>query len=181
MTNKSNSFIENKIQLIQYFKDGIKKDTDLRIGVEHEKFLFNKTDLKRINYDQIKKIFEILKEKGWEPQLEKDKLIGLKRQNQKITTEPGFQYELSGAPFKNIHSVCSENSSHFNELKEVFKSTNITTSSIAYDPFNKLIDIPKSPKERYKIMTNEMPKRGKLSLDMMYKTCLLYTSPSPRD
>ena len=170
MTNKSNSFIENKTQLIQYFKDGIKKDTDLRIGVEHEKFLFNKTDLKRINYDQIKKIFEILKEKGWEPQLEKDKLIGLRRQNQKITTEPGFQYELSGAPFKNIHLVCSENSSHFNELQEVFKSTNITTSSIAYDPFNKLIDIPKSPKERYKIMTAEMPKGGKLSLDMMYKT-----------
>ena len=170
MTNKSNSFIENKTQLIQYFKDGIKKDTDLRIGVEHEKFLFNKTDLKRINYDQIKKIFEILKDKGWEPQLEKDKLVGLKRQNQKITTEPGFQYELSGAPFKNIHSVCSENSSHFNELKEVFKSTNITTSSIAYDPFNKLTDIPKSPKERYKIMTLEMPKGGKLSLDMMYKT-----------
>ena len=170
MTNKSNSFIENKTQLIQYFNDGIKKDTDLRIGVEHEKFLFNKTDLKRINYDQIKKIFEILKDKGWEPQLEKDKLIGLKRQNQKITTEPGFQYELSGAPFKNIHSVCSENSSHFNELKEVFKSTNITTSSIAYDPFNKLTDIPKSPKERYTIMTSEMPKGGKLSLDMMYKT-----------
>ena len=170
MTNKSNSFIENKTQLIQYFKDGIKKDTDLRIGVEHEKFLFNKTDLKRINYDQIKKIFEILKDKGWEPQLEKDKLIGLKRQNQKITTEPGFQYELSGAPFKNIHSVCSENSSHFNELKEVFKSINITTSSIAYDPFNKLTDIPKNPKERYTIMTAEMPKGGKLSLDMMYKT-----------
>ena len=170
MTDKSNSFIENKTQLIQYFKDGIKKDTDLRIGVEHEKFLFNKTDLKRINYDQIKKIFEILKEKGWEPQLEKDKLIGLKRQNQKITTEPGFQYELSGAPFKNIHSVCSENSSHFNELKEVFKSTNITTSSIAYDPFNQLTDIPKNPKERYTIMTAEMPKGGKLSLDMMYKT-----------
>ncbi len=170
MTNKSNSFIENKTQLIQYFKDGIKKDTNLRIGVEHEKFLFNKTDLKRINYDQIKKIFEILKDKGWEPQLEKDKLIGLKRQNQKITTEPGFQYELSGAPFKNIHSVCSENSSHFNELKEVFNSTNITTSSIAYDPFNKLTDIPKSPKERYKIMTAEMPRGGKLSLDMMYKT-----------
>ena len=33
MTNKSNSFIENKTQLIQYFKDGIKKDTDLRIDV----------------------------------------------------------------------------------------------------------------------------------------------------
>ena len=133
MTSKSTSLIKNKNELIQYFNDGIKKDTNLRIGVEHEKFLFNKKDLKRVDYDQIKKIFEILKEKGWVPQLEKDKLIGLKRENQKITTEPGFQYELSGAPFKNIHSVCSENSSHFNELKEIFKLTNITTSSIAYD------------------------------------------------
>ena len=55
MTNKSNSFIENKTQLIQYFKDGIKKDTDLRIGVEHEKFLFNKTDLKELIMIKLRK------------------------------------------------------------------------------------------------------------------------------
>ena len=170
MTNKLSTLIQNKSQLVQYFTDGIKKNNQLRIGVEHEKFLFNKIDLKRIDYDKIKNVFEILKSKGWKPQLEKDKLVGLKRENQKITTEPGFQYELSGAPLKNIHLVCSENSNHFSELKEVFKVANITTSSIAYDPFNKLTDIPKSPKERYKIMTAEMPKGGKLSLDMMYKT-----------
>jgi len=162
--------VDSKDKLIQYFRKGIKKDNELRIGVEHEKFLFNKSDLKRVDYNQIKKVFENLKNNGWEPEYEKDRIIGLKRENQKITTEPGFQYELSGAPFKNIHLVCSENSSHFNELKEIFSSTSITTSSIAYDPFNKLIDIPKSPKERYKIMTSEMPKGGKLSLDMMYKT-----------
>ena len=160
----------NKLNLIQYFVDGIKKNSQLRIGVEHEKFLFNKSDLKRIDYKQIKKVFEILKDKGWEFEYEKDKVIGLKRDNQKITTEPGFQYELSGAPFKNIHSVCSENSNHFDEIKKVFSSIGITTSSIAYDPFNKLDEIPKSPKERYKIMTSEMPKGGELSLDMMYKT-----------
>ena len=160
----------NKINLIQYFIEGIKKNDELRIGVEHEKFLFNKEDLKRIDYNQLKKVFEILKDKGWKPELEKDKVVGLKRDNQKITTEPGFQYELSGAPFKNIHSVCSENSNHFDEIKKVFSSIGITTSSIAYDPFNKLDEIPKSPKERYKIMTSEMPKGGELSLDMMYKT-----------
>ena len=170
MSNNSKATIENKSQLIQYFIDGIKENNNQRIGVEHEKFLFNKNDLKRIDYEKIKKIFEILEGKGWELVYEKDKIIGLRRENQKITTEPGFQYELSGAPFKNIHSVCSENSSHFNELKEVFNSVSITTSSIAYDPFNKLEEIPKSPKERYKIMTSEMPKGGKLSLDMMYKT-----------
>ena len=170
MSNNSITTIENKSQLIQYFIDGIKKNNNQRIGVEHEKFLFNKNDLKRIDYEKIKKIFEILEGKGWELEYEKDKVIGLRREDQKITTEPGFQYELSGAPFKNIHSVCSENNSHFSELKEVFSSASITTSSIAYDPFNKLVEIPKSPKERYKIMTSEMPKGGKLSLDMMYKT-----------
>ena len=122
MTNKLSTRIENKSQLIKYFTDGIKKVNQLRIGVEHEKFLFDQKNFKRIDYDQIKKIFEILKIKGWELQFEKDKIIGLKRENQKITTEPGFQYELSGAPFKNIHLVWSENSSHFNELKEIFKS-----------------------------------------------------------
>ena len=170
MNNQSVEPIENKDQLIKYFTDGIKQDHQLRIGVEHEKFLFNKNNLKRIDYSQIIKIFEILVNKGWELQSENGKVVGLKRDNQKITTEPGFQYELSGAPYKNIHLVCSENSSHFNELKEVFKKTSITTSSIAYDPFNRLEDIPKSPKARYKIMTSEMPKGGKLSLDMMYKT-----------
>ena len=169
MTDKSNTLIE-KSQLIQYFTDGIKKPDQVRIGVEHEKFLFNKNNLNRINYDKIKNVFEILQNKGWKLIFEKEKLIGLKRNNQKITTEPGFQYELSGAPFKNIHLVCSENSNHFNELKDALNLTSITTSSIAYDPFNKLDDIPKSPKERYKIMTAEMPKGGKLSLDMMYKT-----------
>ena len=169
MTDKSNTLIE-KSQLIQYFTDGIKKPDQVRIGVEHEKFLFNKNNLNRINYDEIKNVFEILQNKGWKLIFEKEKLIGLKRNNQKITTEPGFQYELSGAPYKNIHLVCSENSNHFNELKDVLNLTSITTSSIAYDPFNKLDDIPKSPKERYKIMTAEMPKGGKLSLDMMYKT-----------
>ena len=170
MSNNSKATIENKSQLIQYFTDGVKNSNNQKIGVEHEKFLFNKSDLKRIDYKKIKKIFEVLKDKGWELEYEKDKVIGLKRKNQKITTEPGFQYELSGSPYKNIHSVCSENSSHFSELKEVLNAVSITTSSIAYDPFNKLVEIPKSPKERYKIMTSEMPKGGKLSLDMMYKT-----------
>ena len=107
MNNNSKATVENKSQLIQYFIEGIKKNSNQRIGVEHEKFLFNKSDLKRIDYEKLKKVFDILKDKGWEIEYEKDKQIGLRKENQKITTEPGFQYELSGAPFKNIHSVCS--------------------------------------------------------------------------
>ena len=41
----------------------------------------------------------------------------------------------------------------------------------SFDPFSKLEEIPKTPKQRYKIMTDIMPKDGKLSLEMMYQTC----------
>ena len=124
------SEIENKSQLIQYFIKGIKKIDQLKIGVEHEKFLFEGSEKKRINYNKLKKIFERLKKFKWEPILEKENIIGLKRGRQKITTEPGLQYELSGAPQKNIHLVCSENSTHFNEIQEATKGMEVTTTSV---------------------------------------------------
>ena len=33
--------INNKEQIIEYFKFGIKNSKDFKIGIEHEKFLFN--------------------------------------------------------------------------------------------------------------------------------------------
>ena len=109
--------IESKSQLIEYFIKGTKKKDQLLIGVEHEKFLFSGKEKKRVNYEQIKKIFKNLEPFGWKPVYEKENIIGLKRNQQQITTEPGLQYELSGAPLKNIHLVCSESSTHFNEIK----------------------------------------------------------------
>ena len=41
---------------------------------------------------------------------------------------------------------------------------------MGYDPVTKLSQVPNNPKQRYKIMTTEMPKNGELSLDMMYNT-----------
>ena len=85
---------------------------------------------KRANYEQIKKIFKNLETFGWKPIYENKNIIGLKRGKQQITTEPGLQYELSGAPLKNIHSVCSESSTHFNEIKAASKDLDISTASI---------------------------------------------------
>ena len=113
--------IETKTQLIDYFNQGAKVKDQLLIGVEHEKFLFSGKEKKRASYKQIKKIFKNLESFNWEPIFEKENVIGLQRGEQKITTEPGLQYELSGAPLKNIHLVCSESSKHFNEIKEASK------------------------------------------------------------
>jgi len=43
--------------------------------------------------------------------------------------------------------------------------------SVGYDPFSTLQSVPKTPKQRYEVMTEVMPKNGKLSLEMMYQTC----------
>ena len=43
--------------------------------------------------------------------------------------------------------------------------------STGFDPISKLDEIPNNPKQRYKLMTNDMPLGGELSLDMMYRTC----------
>jgi glutamate--cysteine ligase len=164
------SEIQSKSQLIDYFNQGVKKNDQLLIGVEHEKFLFTGKEKKRANYEQIKKIFNNLKVFDWKPIYENKDIIGLRRGRQQITTEPGLQYELSGAPLKNIHAVCSESSTHFNEIKVASKNLDISTASIGFDPFNSLNEVPQNPKERYQIMTKEMPKGGELSLQMMYQT-----------
>ena len=47
--------INSKEQIIEYFNSGIKQTKDFKIGIEHEKFLFDKSSNKRINYLKIKK------------------------------------------------------------------------------------------------------------------------------
>ena len=139
--------IESKSQLIEYFTKGIKKQDQLLIGVEHEKFLFFGKEKKRVDYEQIKKIFKNLETFDWKPVIENKNTIGLKRNKQQITTEPGLQYELSGAPLKNIHMVCSESSTHFNEIVSATKEMDIRTASIGFDPFNsldKFLGVPKN-------------------------------------
>ena len=73
----------------------------------------------------------------------------------------------------NFNAIIAESKSlkFLNELKKACSNLNLTMMSVSYDPFSKLDEIPKTPKQRYKIMTNEMPKNGKLSLNMMYQTC----------
>ena len=66
--------INNKDQIIKYFEDGIKEEGNLKIGVEHEKFIFNKKDDKRIDYSSIIKMFDHLYEFGWKPVKENDKV-----------------------------------------------------------------------------------------------------------
>ena len=59
--------ITKKEQIIEYFKSGIKNKKEFKIGIEHEKFLFNSQNNKRIDYQKIKEMFSTLLEFGWNP------------------------------------------------------------------------------------------------------------------
>ena len=52
--------ITSKEQIIDYFKSGIKDNKNFKIGIEHEKFLFNINDNTRIDYSKIKDMFSML-------------------------------------------------------------------------------------------------------------------------
>ena len=161
--------ITSKNQIIDYFFSGCK--TDLLIGVENEKFLFREKDQQRINYSDIKKILNLYSEKyNWEKIFENENIIGLKLGGKSISLEPGNQIELSGDKYKNIHGVCSESYDFQSKLNEICKDLKLKTIAVGHDPYSKLSEVPNNPKQRYEIMTQEMPKSGKQSLNMMYQT-----------
>ena len=163
--------INSKEHIIEYFKSGIKNTKNFRIGIEHEKFLFNNKDNKRVNYSKIKEMFSSLLEFGWNPILEKGNIIGLNKGGKNITLEPGNQIELSGDKLITLHEACAESHDYLFELKQVTKKLDIKIVSAGFDPISKLEEIPNNPKQRYELMTKDMPLGGELSLDMMYRTC----------
>jgi glutamate--cysteine ligase len=161
--------INSKDQIINYFLSGAKKN--VFIGVENEKFLFQEKNNVRATYSDMKKVFEIFKKKfKWKEVKENENIVGLKTDGKSISLEPGNQIELSGDKLSNIHEVCSESYDFQNQLDQICKEIGLKTMSIGYDPITKLINAPKNPKQRYQLMTKEMPKGGILSLNMMYQT-----------
>jgi len=162
-------FINTKEELINYFHKGAKKE--LFIGVENEKFLFDQTTNSRAAYPKVKEVLNYLKKFGWQEITEGEHLIGLKNNGKNISLEPGNQIELSGAKLDSIHLTCIESYKFLDELKKACLNFNLKMMSVSFDPFSKLEEVPKTPKQRYEIMTKEMPKNGDLSLYMMYQTC----------
>ncbi|MEK9732690.1 MAG: glutamate--cysteine ligase [Pelagibacteraceae bacterium] len=161
-----------KENLISYFVDGEKDSNSLKIGTEHEKFLFDINTKKPIDFSEkgIQGIFNILKENNWNEIKEGSNIIGLKKKNLSITLEPGLQIELSGAPCDNIHETCQEVNLYLKELKQACSKLNIGILGIGLIPNAKFNEINQLEKKRYKIMRNYMPKVGNLGLDMMHRT-----------
>jgi glutamate--cysteine ligase len=172
-----NTPIETRDELVAWFAAGEKPPDKFRVGTEHEKFAFTIAGNAPVPYEDTRGIRALLEGMqlllGWDPIMEGPNIIGLYdvTGGGAITLEPGGQFELSGAPVASVHRTCSELMAHLAQLREVAAPLGIGFLGLGMTPVWKRSDVPVMPKGRYRIMTNYMPKVGRLGLDMMYRTC----------
>ena len=166
----------NKNDLNDYFFSGFKHKKNLKIGVEHEKFVLDKDSFLPRSYDEnngIRDILVKLSSAGWTPNYDDNQktIIALSRDRESITLEPGGQMELSGDPLDNIHETCEETTNHLKELKKLGEEFNFILLGMGVEPNLTLDDFPWMPKQRYKIMKEYMKRVGTLGQHMMKRTC----------
>jgi glutamate--cysteine ligase len=162
-------------QLVEYHAAGNKPPGLWRVGTEHEKFVFRRSDLRRVPYegpDGIGALLQGMTRFGWEPVLEAGDIIALENDARcSITLEPGGQFELSGAPLETVHQTCAEVHEHLRQVREVCDELGLGMIGLGFDPKSRREDVGWMPKGRYRIMRDYMPKKGGHGLDMMLRTC----------
>jgi len=129
--------ITDRRQLVEYIAAGSKPPERWRIGTEHEKFVFRRSDLRRVPYegpDGIRALLEGLRRFGWEPVLENGNPIALSAGNCAISLEPGGQFELSGAPLETLHQTCAEVHEHLRQVSVVTKELGLGMMGLGFDP-----------------------------------------------
>ncbi|MEM6712534.1 MAG: glutamate--cysteine ligase [Pseudomonadota bacterium] len=171
--------LEGRDALIAYLQGGEKTPDAFRIGTEHEKFPFTLSGHKPVPYEGPNGIEDLLRGMerylGWDPILDEDRIIGLSDPTGggAISLEPGGQFELSGAPLKNLHQTCSEVHVHLDQVRQVATPLDVGFLGLGMSPVWQLAETPVMPKSRYQIMANYMPKVGTRGLDMMFRTATI--------
>jgi len=168
--------ITSRDDLVERLATGAKPRSAWRIGTEHEKVGFRRSDFSPVPYEGRGGIRQLLDGMagllGWEPILDRGLPIGLADPagGGAISLEPGGQFELSGAPLETLHQTCAETFSHMAQVREIADPLGIGFLGLGISPVWSLADTPVMPKSRYAIMSSYMPKVGTRGLDMMYRT-----------
>jgi glutamate--cysteine ligase len=173
--------VASRDELVAWLEAGVKPAQAFRIGTEHEKIPFYRGSHRPVPYEGlpdegqggIRAVLEGMQARlGWAPIYDGENIIGLydEANGGAISLEPGGQFELSGGPFATVHETEAELNGHFAALEAVAKPLGIGFLSLGMSPTWRVADIPMMPKQRYRIMSNYMPKVGLRGLEMMFRT-----------
>ena len=174
--------IDSRADLIDAMARGCKPESEWRIGTEHEKHVFHTNPLRPVAYDGPNGIRALLDgvqaETGWTPFYDGDNVIGLRNDAAAggISLEPGGQFELSGAPQKDMHASAAELAEHMAVAKKVAAPLDIHFLGLGVTPLWSVDEIPAMPKSRYGIMKPYMEKVGTLGTSMMFRSCTVQSN-----
>ncbi len=168
--------VESRDDLVAWLEAGCKPADACRVGVEHEKIPFYKSDSTPVPYEGprgIGALLEGMRERlGWERIEDDGRLIGLfdAHGGAAISLEPGGQFELSGAPLATVHELAGELDAYLHCAHAVADALGIGFLALGASPKWSLAETPVMPKSRYRIMSRYMPRVGTRGLDMMFRT-----------
>ncbi|HVZ91201.1 MAG TPA: glutamate--cysteine ligase [Rhizomicrobium sp.] len=166
--------IGSRDDLVRHLAEGCKPKAQWRIGTEHEKFVYDLKTRKPLAYDGrpgIRALLEGMRRFGWKDVAEGENIIGLTQAGASLSLEPGGQFELSGAPLKNVHETCAEVNAHLAQVREVAGEIGAGVIGLGFAPTWSMAETHQMPKGRYKIMRAYMPTVGGYGLEMMFRTC----------
>jgi len=175
-TTADDPIIESLDQLVAPMIKGEKPKDQWRIGTEHEKLVYKKSDHRAPSYDEpcgIRDLLMGLTEFGWTPVEEGGNVIALKGADGAVSLEPAGQLELSGAPLVNLHQTCAETGRHLEQVKTIGERCGVGYLGLGMWPDKTRAELPIMPKGRYDIMLRHMPRVGSMGLDMMLRTCTI--------
>ena len=173
--------IERRDQLVAPMQQGEKPREAWRIGTEHEKLVYRRSDHAAPSYDEpggIRDILMQLTEFGWQPVEEEGpdgirRVIAMSGPDGAVSLEPAGQLELSGAPLENLHQTCAETGRHLDQVKAIGERCGVGFLGLGMWPDKTREALPIMPKGRYAIMLRHMPRVGTMGLDMMLRTCTI--------
>jgi glutamate--cysteine ligase len=166
--------LENREDLLRYFRSGAKPREQWRVGTEYEKVAVSARDGRALPFSGPNGVEEILRRLadryGYGPDNEEKRLIALKGDRAPITIEPGGQIELSGEQCETIHCAHREFTQHIEQLVEVGHELGAVILGLGMQPVSRIDEIELLPKERYRIMYPYMARKGRLGQRMMKQT-----------
>ena len=173
--------IESGDDLVGYLRAGEKPPELWRVGVEHEKIAVRREGGEPVAYDGARGIAALLEsiaveDPRWEPIYEDGRIVALDGPDGGITLEPGAQVELNGKPYRSMRDNCAEFHRHLDFLRKVAEPFDIAWLGVGVHPTRPVAELPRVPRDRYRIMREYLPTRGDLALDMMHATASVQVS-----
>jgi glutamate--cysteine ligase len=143
------------------------------VGLEYERLGVLAESGAALPYEGERSVVAVLealaRDHGWSP-VGGPPLLELARKGSRLTLEPGGQLELSARPHATLAGAGEELETFLDELRGVSAPLGILWLPLGLQPLSVPEEIAWLPKERYRIMSGYLPRRGRLAPWMMKTT-----------